>query len=247
MDVTRDVTRPNKKGWTPMLAACFNGFLEIVQWLHARGAAMDVTRPTKKGETPMFGACYNGHLEIVQWLHAHGAAMDVTRPDNNGVTPMLIACWNGHFEIVQWLHAHGAAMDVTRPCWQGKTPMDSACEKGHLNIVQHLIRHHKMPPDTLEQWHPRLSYSSKRQLHQAAHENLFDCQSFLTLATIVCYIKTEPYKVMNKKTGRLVVPKSSILIFRRQVAKRHLLWMIAGYICGGEETRHIWHLIRKKN
>ena len=195
----------------------------------------------------MFIACENGHLEIVQWLHAHGAAMDVTRPNNNGWTPMLIACQNGHLEIVQWLHTHGAAMDVMRPTWRGKTPMDSACEEGHLNIVQHLIRHHRIPHDTLEQWHPRLSSSNKIQLCQTARENLFDCQSFLTFATIICYIKTEPYQVMDEETGRLVVPRSSILIFRRQVVKRHLLWMIAGYICGGEETRHIWHLIRKKN
>ena len=163
---------------------------------------------------------------------------------------MYIACENCHFEIVQWLHAHGAAMDVTRPNNDGCTPMDIACQKGHLNIVQHLIHHHRMPPDTLKPWHPRLSYSNKIQLRQVAHENLFNCQSFLTLATIVCYIKTEPYQVMDEETGRLVVPRSSILIFRRQVVKRHLLWMIAGYICGGEETRHmyqIWHLIRKKN
>ena len=125
--------------------------------------------------------------------------------------------------------------------------MDIACQQGHLNIVQHLIRHHRIPPDTLEQWYPRLSSSNKIQLRQAARENLFNCQSFLTLATIVCYIKTEPYQVMSKETGRLVVPKSSILIFRRQVVKRHLLWMIAGYICGGEETRHIWHLIRTEH
>ena len=161
---------------------------------------------------------------------------------------MFIACQNGHFEIVQWLHTHGAAMDVMRPTWQGMTPMDIACQKGHLNIVQHLIRHHKIPPDTLEQWHPRLSYSNKIQLRQAAHEHLFHCQSFLTLATIVCYINNiEPYEVMNEETGRLVVPRSSILMFRRQVVKRHLLWMIAGYIYGGEETRHIWHLIRSEH
>ena len=119
---------------------------------------------------------------------------------------MYIACQEGHFEIVQWLHTHGAAMDVMRPSFQGKTPMDIACEKGHLNIVQHLIRHHRIPPDTLEQWHPRLSFSSKRQLHQAALQHLFDCQSFLTLATIVRYIKTEPYKV--------VVPSSSSIFVR---------------------------------
>ena len=232
-----------------MLIACKEGRFEIVQWLHTHGAAMDVTRPLNNGATPMYIACQNGHFEIVQWLHAHGAAMDVTRPSNKGTTPMYIACMKGHLEIVQWLLTHGADTDVMRPTWKGMTPMDKACEKGHLNIVQHLIRHHRIPPDTLEQWHPRLSYSSKRQLHRAALQHLFDCQSFLTLATIVRYINIEPYQVMNEETGRLVVPRSSILIFRRQVVKRHLLWMIAGYICGGEETRHmyhIWHLIRKK-
>ena len=157
---------------------------------------------------------------------------------------MWFACLKGHFEIVQWLLTHGADTDVMRPTWQGRTPMDIACSKGHLNIVKHFIHHHRMPPDTLKPWHPRLSYSSKRQLHQAARENLFDCQSFLTLATIVCYIKTEPYEVMNEETGRLVIPRNSILIFRRR--NQHLLWSVASYICGGEETRHIWHLIRKR-
>jgi len=237
-------------------SACESGDLNEIQQLHARGADMDVTRPDR-GWTPMLYACYEGHFEIVQWLHAHGAAMDVTRPCNDGQTPMFIACWKGHFEIVQWLLTHGADTDVMRPSFQanslfllykipGKTPMDIACQQGHLNIVQHLIRHHTMPPDTLEPWHPRLSSSNKIQLRQVAHENLFDCQSFLTLATIVCYIKTEPYQVMDEETSRLVVPRSSILMFRRQHGGM-LLRMIANYICGGEETRHIWHLIRKKN
>ena len=132
--------------------------------------------------------------------------MDLTRPDNRRSTPMYKACKNCHLEIVQWLITHGADTDVTRPSFQGKTPIDRACEKGHLNIVQYLIHHHRMSPDTLEQWHPRLSYSSKRQLHRAALQHLFDCQSFLTLATIVRYIKTEPYKV--------VVPSSSSIFVR---------------------------------
>ena len=49
----------------------------------------------------------------------------------------------------------------------------------------------------------------------------------------------------KKKERDYVIPRSSILIFRRR--NRRLLWMVANYICGGEETRHIWHLIRKKN
>ena len=201
----------------------------------------------------LYSACKNGDFKEIQQLHARGADMDVTRPNNKGWTPMYIACQNGHFEIVQWLHAHGADTDVMRPSFQEKTPMDIACQQGHLNIVQHLIRHHRILPDTLEQWYPRLSSFNKLQLRQVAHENLFNCQSFLTLATIVCYIKTEPYQVMDEQTGRLVVPRSSILMFRRQHGGI-LLRMVASYICGGEEKQHIyiymyrtciWHLIRR--
>ena len=240
--ITWTFTRPDSDGRTPLFIACQEGHFEIVKWLHAHGAAMDVTRPNNKGSTPMSYACGNGHFEIVQWLHAHGAAMDVTRPLNDGATPMYIACQNGHFEIVQWLHAHGATMDVTRPRNDGVTPMLVACFKGHLEIVQWLLTH-GADTNVIRRLYPRLSYSDKRQLHQAARENLFDCQSFLTLATIVRYINIEPYQVMNEETGRLVIPRSSILIFRHR--NQHLLWSVARYICGGEETQFIWHLIRK--
>ena len=40
--------------WTPMLYACQNGYLKIVQWFHMHGAAMDVTQPDNDGRTPMF-------------------------------------------------------------------------------------------------------------------------------------------------------------------------------------------------
>ena len=191
----------------------------------------------------MWWACQEGHFEIVQWLHVHGADMDVMRPRNDGTTPMWWACQEGHFEIARWLHAHGAATDVTRPTWRGKTPMDIACSKGHLNIVKHLIHHHKMSPDTLAQWHPRLSTSNKHQLCQAARENIFHCQSFFTLALIVCRVDIEPYKVMNEETGCLVVPRSSILRFRN-IDNHVLLDRIAHYICGGKDTRQMWFMIR---
>ena len=124
---------------------------------------------------------------------------------------MLYACHQGHFEIVQWLHAHGATMDVKRPRNDGVTPMLVACFKGHLEIVQWLLTH-GADTNVIRRLYPRLSYSDKRQLHQAARENLFDCQSFLTLATIVRYINIEPYQVMNEETGRLVIPRSSTVL-----------------------------------
>jgi len=123
------------------------------------------------------------------------------------------------------------------------TPIDVVCEEGHSNIVQHFIRHHRMPtelrmpPNTFEQW-PRLSqfFQQNSTPSSCSHENLFDCQSFFTLATIICYINIEPYRVMNEETS--VVPRSSVLILRRQ--NRRWLWLVADYICGGKETRHIF-------
>ena len=194
----------------------------------------------------MIIACQNNHLEIVQWLHTHGAATDVTRPDNDGFTPMYIACQNGHLEIVRWLHAHGADTDVMRPSFHGMTPIFIACSKGHLNVVKHLIHHHRIPHDTLEQWYPELSSSNKRQLRQAARENVFDCQSFFTLRTIVCCINIEPYQVMNEENpGRLVVSSSSLLSFR-SIDDHVFLDRIADYICGDKRTRKMWCLIQKK-
>jgi hypothetical protein len=132
-----------------------------------------------------------------------------------------------------------------RPSFQGKTPIDIACTKGHVNIVKHLIHHHKIPPDTLEQWHPRLSSSDKKQLHQAACDNLFHGRSFFTLVRIVRLIDIEPFKVIDEETGCLVLPSSSILRFRNH-HDHVLLDRIASYICGGEATRQMWCLIYQK-
>lgn len=242
-----DVTQSCNDGRTPMYIACKNGYFEIVQWLHTHGAAMDVTRTCNNGATPMYIACQKGYLEIVQWLHANGAAKDVTRPCNDSSTPMMTTCEHGYIVIVKWLLTHGCDItDITRLNWKRWSPIGFACQEGHLNIVQHIIRQNRIPPNTLEDWHPRLSSSNKIQLRQAAHDNFFDCQSFLTLATIVCYINIEPYKKVNEETSRIVVPRSSILIFRHQIVKRRLLRMVASYLCGGEKTREIWRLISKR-
>ena len=212
----------------------------------------------------MMIACMKGRLETVRWLYTHGANMDIMQPNNGGVTPMFFACQEGQFEIVQWLHTHGAATDVMRPTWTiprrtvadktvVMTPMDIACQKGHLNIVKHLIHHHNISLtlymyknvvhcQSFKHWYPRLSIHNKDQLRQAAIENVVHCQSFFALATIVSCINIEPYKVMNEETGRLVVPKSSILRFRRQHGGM-LLRMIASYLCGGKRARHLWGLI----
>ena len=85
-----------KKGDTPMLVACKQGNLEIMQWLHAAGAAGDTRAPNIYGCTPMYWACYNGHLNICRWLADEGGADDdVTSVNQHGITCMLAAAKNG--------------------------------------------------------------------------------------------------------------------------------------------------------
>ena len=157
---------------------------------------------------------------------------------------MYIACEKGHLKIVRWLYAHGAT-DVTRPNINGTTSIGKACQEGHLNIVKYLIHHHRMSPDTLEGWYKKLSYSSECELRQTARKNHLEYHVFITLATIIRYIKIDPYQVMDETTGHLVIPRNSILIFRHEHG-RILLRMVADYLCGGEEARHIWGLILLK-
>ena len=68
---------------TPLHCACYNGRLDIAQWLHGAGAAINAT--DINGATPLHLACFKGHLEIAQWLCSAGA--DVTLKDNAGSPP----------------------------------------------------------------------------------------------------------------------------------------------------------------
>ena len=76
--------------WTPMLYACQNGYLKIVQWFHMHGAAMDVTQPDNDGRTPMFIAskwpfkqhAYN--IRVLPLLSGRVTSMGGTAPCASG-------------------------------------------------------------------------------------------------------------------------------------------------------------------
>lgn len=82
---------------TPLTAACFKGFSEIVQLLVEARADMDLQDAS---HTPLTAACENGHLSVVAILIKEGA--DVNLCDGNQ-TPLTAACYRGNFSIVQML------------------------------------------------------------------------------------------------------------------------------------------------
>ncbi|EFX74179.1 fem-1-like protein [Daphnia pulex] len=129
-------------GATPMLMACRNGHLDVVEYLVERCGA-DIEQAgsvtfdgeTIEGAPPLWVAAAAGHVHIVRFLVRGGASVNCTTKTNS--TPLRAACFDGHFEIVKYLVDHGADMEVANR--HGHTCLMIACYKGHLKIARYLI------------------------------------------------------------------------------------------------------------
>ena len=91
------------RGYTALIKACAEGYLEIVKCLLAAGA--DKEKAGSDGVTALIYAARGGHVEVVQLLLSAGAVTD--KADYNGRTALSLATSNGHQEIVQLLQAAG--------------------------------------------------------------------------------------------------------------------------------------------
>jgi ankyrin repeat protein len=68
--------------------AASNGDLEMVKYVHAKGAIFDTTEPTRN---PLFSAIYGGHKHVVQWLLDNGIDYCVKYTDENMINMDAIA------------------------------------------------------------------------------------------------------------------------------------------------------------
>jgi serine/threonine-protein phosphatase 6 regulatory ankyrin repeat subunit B len=77
-----------KFGWTPLIAAIYQGNTNVAHYLIASGA--DVNIPDNRGETAiMWATVSDENLEIVQDLIAHGA--DLNAKDRDGASVLSYA------------------------------------------------------------------------------------------------------------------------------------------------------------
>lgn len=127
-------------GESPLHRACEKGFLEIVKYLHERGADMD-TRVTDHqlmfGDTPLQKAVAGGHLAVVQYLVDEvGVVVDV--PDNEGNTPLHKAAYTGKLEIVGYLIERGS--DTTKVNNLGYNPLRLGVKGGQVEVERRLVK-----------------------------------------------------------------------------------------------------------
>lgn len=119
---------------TLFLAVLDAGDLDLVRWLHAKGAALDDA--DVGGRTPLSFAAAHGRLDIVHYLVEQGAAVD--RRDVQRRTPLFHAALGDHHDVVAYLLDHGA--DVNARDQFADTPLIVACAKGHGETAKLLLR-----------------------------------------------------------------------------------------------------------
>jgi ankyrin repeat domain-containing protein 50 len=132
LDADPNVARGD--GITPLMAACSQGFEDIVSLLLAAGAdpnAMDLDKTTA-----LFNAAENGSAQLVSMLVLSGAHVDIFT--SNHFTPLIVASAHGHLEVVRFLVLEAkASLDLEHP--DGVTPLMYASAAGHVEIVRFLI------------------------------------------------------------------------------------------------------------
>lgn len=117
-----------------LLATLDDGDLELVRWLHAKGAALDV--PDSGGRTALSFAAEAGRLDIARYLVENGATVD--RPDMQQRTALFHAALGDHPDVVAFLLDRRAALNARDQF--GDTPLIVACAKGNAKAAELLLR-----------------------------------------------------------------------------------------------------------
>ena len=129
-------------GSTPLVIACRNGHMDVVEFLVENSGA-DIETPgavlfdgeSIEGAPPLWCAAAAGYLEIVKYLLKHNADVNHTTFTNS--TPLRAACFDGHVDVVKYLVESGADVEIANR--HGHTCLMIACYKGHFEIVKFLV------------------------------------------------------------------------------------------------------------
>ena len=128
-----EVNSQNNDGYTALMKASLNGFIEVVRLLLEKGARVDLQ--DKQGRSALLHASSNGHIHVVQMLLENGAQVDLR--DDNGRSALLHASSKGHLLAVEMLLKKGAQIDLQdNRSW---TPLMKAYQNGHEDVIASLL------------------------------------------------------------------------------------------------------------
>lgn len=85
--------------WTPLISACMEGHIEIVDSLINHSA--DINMANNNGKTPLMAASESGHANVVELLLKRGA--NVHYSNYNGFNALKVATKEGHQQVISLL------------------------------------------------------------------------------------------------------------------------------------------------
>ena len=127
-----NVNHSTQTNSTPLRAACFDGRLDIVQYLVENGANINIS--STFNNTCLMIAAYRGHLNVAEYLLQIGSDPNVT--SNCGNTALHFAAESGHLDVIKCLLKQGAKITENA---LGMTPLTSAAENTKAHVVEYLI------------------------------------------------------------------------------------------------------------
>lgn len=123
--------------YTPLMDACRNGYLELVQELIQRGANVNVVCNWGYGRTPLFAAAQWGHINNMM-IELINAGADINYKNKKGHTALYTACVDKREDVAILLVKAGADLGGDR---QGRTPLMLAASDGLTELVKELCYH----------------------------------------------------------------------------------------------------------
>ncbi|MFY7842696.1 MAG: ankyrin repeat domain-containing protein [Rhabdochlamydiaceae bacterium] len=101
MNLEKTLFLPDLSASTPLMKACENGNLDLVEFILKRFDHVDINSPNKKGETAFLLAAQNGHLSLLKYLSKHNP--HYLSQNQNGETSLLLAIKNRHLPVAKYL------------------------------------------------------------------------------------------------------------------------------------------------
>jgi len=131
-ELSRNMNKKDKDGNTPLMLACHNGYLEIVQFLIKNGA--NVNEKNHIGENALMFASMFGNLKLIMLLFKNNASVE--GKGYNGKNVLMFASMCGHLDLMMLLIKYGA--DINWKDVDGKTALHYAKEYNQIKIIKYL-------------------------------------------------------------------------------------------------------------
>lgn len=138
LDRGADINGKSRDGTTPLILAANKGWLNLTEFLLAKGADVDLFGLVdSRGWTwnALIAAVDKGHLDVVRVLLKHGSNPNAT--NNNGLTAFMEVAKRPHPEAVKLLIQSGANVNAAGP--KGHTALILAAYNGRMENVRLLL------------------------------------------------------------------------------------------------------------